>query len=303
MNKRSSLSLWALVFFGAIAGGLRAAHPFLGTDPVGGKVAAVSLSGRVYWEFACKGPRDCWATSDGNFVFSYAGGVMEKLDDGRTLWEYVAESGADVSSCQPLPNGRCLVVENGPCRLVEVDTLGMVLKEMRLTPPHPDLQVEVSERFGAARQSADGHYLVCRKAEHVVEELDAGGNSLRRIPVQGDPRLAVRLPDGHLLIALGDGRKLQELDANLKVVWEVSEKDVAGNPLYSVTGFQRLPNGNTILCNDLGPDYVGQQAQVFEITRDKKIVWEYSDRTKFKTIAQFEVLDLPDDVMKGKVLR
>jgi hypothetical protein len=279
----------------------RAAHSFLCTDAAGGKVAMVSADGRVEWEFKCDEPRDCWITPDGNYFFCFKGGVVEKLSEGRTLWDYNAPEGSFVCSCQPLPNGHYLVVENGPCRLIEINNMGNILKEIRLTPPPPS--VDIHDQLRGVRQTADGHYLVCRKGERQVEELDAKGKTLRRIPVAGDVHMALRLPDGHLLLALGEDHKIQELDENLKVVWELGENDIPGNPLRRVTGFQRLPNGNTIVCNDLGDAYLGKQPQVFEVTRDKKIVWEFADQTKFETINQIQLADVPGDVMQGKILR
>lgn len=278
-------------------------HTFRCTDPLGGKVAEVSRDGKIGWEFKWDQPRDLWVMPDGNTFFSHPKGVQEKLPDARTLWEYTAEGGSDVYSCQPLPTGRFLVVENGPCRLVEVDTFGEFSKQMLLTPPHPRLQIEVEDRFRGVRRSADGRYLVCRKGEHVVEELDANGKTLQRIDVPGDPHMATRLPDGNLLIALGDGHRLQELDATLKVVWEIGENEIRGNPLRLVSGFQRLANGNTIVCNFLGEDFSGKQPHLFEVTRDKKLVWEFADHANFKSISQIQVLDNPEEIKKGTAMR
>jgi hypothetical protein len=303
MTMKLKLSfIWRVIFLMAITTLTgRASHAFLGTDASAGKVAMVSSSGKVEWEFKCEQPQDCWITPDGNYFFCFKGGVIEKLSDGRTLWDYNAPEGSFVSSCQPLPNGHFLIVENGPCRLIEINNMANIVKEFRLTPPPPS--VAIQDQLSGVRRTADGHYLVCRKGEHEVEEIDANGKSLRRIPVAGDIRMALRLPDGHLLLALGDAHKLQELDENLKVVWELSENDIPGNPLRRVTGFQRLPNGNTIVCNDPGDADLGKQPQVFEITCDKKVVWEFADHVKFETINQIQLIDVPGDVMKGEILR
>lgn len=261
----------------------------------------VSAAGKIEWEYKCDEPRDCWITPDGNYFFSFKTGVVEKLSDGRTLWDYNAPEGSFVCSCQPLPNGHFLVMENGPCRLIEINNMGNVLKEFRLTPPPPS--VEIRDQFRGVRRTADGHFLVSRKGEHEVEELDATGISLRRIPVPGDVHMALRLPDGHLLVALGDAHRLQELDENLKMVWELGEKDIPGYPLRRVTGFQRLPNGNTIVCNSADDEPSARQPQVIEVTRDKKIVWEFAAPAHFETINQIQLADVPGDVMKGTVLR
>ncbi|MEY2878445.1 MAG: hypothetical protein RLZZ15_825, partial [Verrucomicrobiota bacterium] len=54
-----------------------AAHPFLCTDSVGGKVALVSATGVIEWEYACKHPQDCWMLPSGNILFWFATGALE----------------------------------------------------------------------------------------------------------------------------------------------------------------------------------------------------------------------------------
>ena len=76
-----------------------------------------------------------------------------------------------------------------------------------------------------------------------------------------------------------------------------------GNPLRLMAGRQRLPNGNTVFCNYLGHGHIGEQPQFFEVTREKKVVWQFDDREHFKTINQVQMLDVPGDVTKGEILR
>jgi hypothetical protein len=297
MNRFLSLGLFA---FTMAAQGF-AAHPFFCTDSAGNKVAIVAADGTVQWEFNCQHPQDGWVLANQNLLFCYAGGAMEKTPAGATVWEYKAAPGTEVHSCQPLADGRVLVVENGPCRLVEVDRNGNVAKEIKLTPP--PAAVKVHDQFRGVRKTRAGHYLVSRKAEHEVEELDADGKSLRRIPVPGDVHMALLLPNGHLLLALGEGRKIQELDADLKVVAEIGEHDVPGNPLRLMTGFQRLPDGHTIYCNYLGHGHLGEQPQFFELDAAGKVVWQFADHTHFKSINQIQVVDVRGDPAHGEILR
>jgi len=279
----------------------RAAHPFFCTDSYGNKVALVSANGKVEWEYSCEHPQDCWVLANGDFLFCHRGGAIELNRDRQIVWQYQANAKTEVHSCQPLSDGRVLVVENGPCRLLEIDRAGKIAKEIPLVPPPPT--VKIHDQFRGTRKTPDGHYLVCRKGEHRIEELDGEGRTLRSIPVPGDVHMARLLPDGHLLIACGEGRRVIELDHELKVVWEIADDDVAGNPLRLMTGFQRLPDGNTIYCNYLGHGHLGEQPHVFELTRDKKVVWEFADHAHFKTINQIQVLDVPGDPAKGEIIR
>ena len=292
---------WCGVFLFSLVSAARAAHPFFCTDSAGNKVALVDADGKIEWQYSCQHPQDCWVLSNGNFLFCHSGGAIELNHERQVVWEYKAGAKTEVHSCQPLPDGRVLLVENGPCRLIEVDRAGNIAKEIPLAPPPST--VSVHDQFRGVRKTSDGHYLVSRKGEHRIEELDAKGATVRSIPVPGDVHMARLLPDGHLLIACGEGRKIIELDRELEVVWELDANDVAGNPLQLMTGFQRLANGNTIFCNYLGHGHLGEQPHVFELTRDKKLVWQFADHAHFKTINQIQVLDAPGDAAKGEILR
>ena len=278
----------------------QAARPFLCCDHNGGKVCVVAADGKIEWEYACKSPQDCWRLPNGNFLFCFATGAREVTRDKRIVWEYQAPEKVEVHACQPLPNGRVLVVECGTSRIIEVDRAGKIAKEIKLTTVP---SVNLHNQFRGTRKLKNGHYLVCFKGEGKIVELDGVGKVLRAIKVPGDPHEVVPLPNGHLLISCGDGHKVIELDKREKVVWELNENDLPGNPLRLMAGCQRLPNGNTVFCNYLGHGHIGAQPQFFEVTRDKKVVWQFDDHAHFKTINQIQVLDVPGDVTKGKILR
>jgi len=277
-----------------------AARPFLCCDYGGGKVCIVSAEGLIEWEYAAKNPQDCWKLPNGNILFAYVGGAKEVTMAKEVVWEYQSPEKTEAHACQPLPDGRVLVVECGASRIVEVDRAGKIAKEIKLvTAP----EIKLHNQFRGTRKLANGHYLVCFKGENKVVELDAGGKVLREIKVPGDCHGVIPLPSGGLLVTCGDGHKVVELDAQEKTVWELNENDLPGNPLRLMAGAQRLPNGNTVLCVYLGHGHLGEQPQIIEVTRDKKVVWQFEDHKQFKTINQVQVLDVPGDVTKGEILR
>lgn len=279
---------------------VEAAHPFLCCDYNSGKVSVVALNGKIDWEYSCKNPQDCWRLTNGNTLFCFLNGAREVTPDKQTAWEYKAPDNVEVHACQPLPDGRVLVVEGGTSRIIEVDRAGKIAKEIKLaTAP----TVQTHNQYRGTRKARNGHYFVCFKGEGKVVELDPNGSVLRSIPVPGDPHEVVPLPDGHLLITCGDGHKVIELDGREKVVWELNENDLPGNPLRLMAGCQRLPNGNTVFANYLGHGHIGEQPQFFEITPDKQIVWQFRDDEHFKTINQIQLLDIPGDPAKGEILR
>ena len=278
----------------------QAAHPLLICDSGNNRVCVVSADGKIEWEYPAVHPQDCWRLPNGNYLFCFRDGALELTPGKEKVWEYKAPAKTEVHSCQPLPDGRVLVVECGTSRLIEVDRQGKVAKEIKLTTAP---EIKLHEQFRGARKTRDGHYLVCFKGEHKVVEFDGNGKVLREIKAPGDVHEVVSLPDGHLLITCGDGHKVIEIDAAEKVVWELNENDLPGHPLRLMAGCQRLPNGNTVFVNYLGHGHAGEQPHLIEVTREKKVVWSFDDRVNFKSLAQVQLLDVPGDVRKGEILR
>ena len=275
-------------------------HPFVCSDLAKGKVFLVSKEGKIEWECPAAGSTDVWRLANGNILSTCAHGVKEIAPDKKTAWEYKTAPQNEIFSCQPLENGNVLIGEAGSCRLIEVDRQGRITKEIPLTAAAQ----RAHGQFRICRRTPGGTYLVAHMGERVVREYDAKGAVLRTIKAPGNVFSAVRLPDGNTLIACGDGHKLIEVDPKDNVVWQVGENDLPGNPLRFVAGVQRLPNGNTVVCNWGGHGgHVGQQPQIFEVTRDKKVVWQVFDNEQFGTICNVQVLDVEGDPAKGILLR
>ena len=55
-----------------------------------------------------------------------------------------------------------------------------------------------------------------------------------------------------------------------------------------------LPNGNVLFCYQNGAK---------EVSREKQVVWEFTDHASFKTVNQIQVLDSPGDPATGALLR
>jgi hypothetical protein len=295
--KSPALALLVSMFFtGAASAGPR----FLSCDYNGGHVTIVAADGSIEWQVDAKNPQDCWLLPNGNILFAYIGGAKEITKDKQVVWEYRAPEKVECHAAQPLPNGNVLIVECGTSRIIEVDRKGQIAKEIKLTTAP---EIKLHNQFRGTRKTADGHYFVCFKGEGKIVELDGDGKVLREVKVPGDPHEVVPLPDKNLLITCGDGHKVVEVDPSDKVVWELNENDLPGNPLRLMAGCQRLPNGNTLFCVYLGHGHIGEQPMVLEVTPDKKVVWEFADHAHFKTINQVQSLEVPGDVTKGEILR
>jgi hypothetical protein len=186
-------------------------------------------------------------------------------------------------------------------KLLEIEPSGRVAKEIRLLPEGKDGGHLYMRN---ARRLQDGHYLVTHYGEQLVREYDAEGKTILTIPAAGGPHSAVRLPNGHTLISCGDmpgGSRVFEVDAAGKPVWQVQDGDLPGISLKFLAGFQRLPNGNTVISNWLGHDQFGKAPHLIEITPDKSVVWTFADHQMMRTIASLQLLDVEGDATRGAI--
>ncbi|MCF7959048.1 MAG: hypothetical protein K9M57_11425 [Phycisphaerae bacterium] len=279
---------------------LPVSHPFLCADYGGNMIWIVDKAGKVTWQFPAKRPQDVWQLPNGNILFSHVDGAIEVTRKKKIVWQYKAAKPNEVQSCQPLANGNTLVALSGPCQLLEITPKGKIVKTVQLTtgyPKNPHAQMR------QVRQLNNGHYLVGHCSDEVIREYDANGKVINTIKAKGHGFGAIRLPNGNTLVATGDGHKLIEFDAKGKEVWKLNENDLPGNPLRFIAGVQRLPNGNTVVCNWGGHGHVGKQPQIFEVTPQKKVVWQIFDYKKFNTISNIQLLDIKGNVTKNEILR
>ncbi len=281
------------------AGDKAVSHSFLCTDYGANMIRIVSAQGEIVWEHRVDRPQDAWQLPNGNVLFTHLRGVKEITRGKEIVWEYQTEKPNEVHSCQPLPKDVVMVGLSGPCEILEVGRDGAILKTVKLKSDKKNVHGQMRQ----VRKLRNGHYLVGHTADRVVREYDPNGKVLRTISVPGNPFGGVRLPNGNTLIACGDGHGIVEVDPDDNIVWRINENDLDGHPLRFVAGTQRLPNGNTVVCNWGGHGHVGEQPQIFEVTRDKKVVWQIFDYEKFSTISHIQVLDVKGNVTKGKILR
>jgi hypothetical protein len=281
-----------------------AGHRILSSVSDKGELALVADDGHIEWKYdvlALGGEaNDAWLLPSGDVVFAYKTGAREMTLAKQTVWDYRAPAGSEVHSCQPLPDGNFLIGEAhdaGVGFLREVNATGQVVSTVTLNVPGG---IAAHGQFREVRKTNQGTYLVTYLQLNQAMEFDAGGKLLVTYPCGSF--VAVRLPDAHTLIACGDAHRVIEVDAANQIVWEVDENDVPGNKLGFAAGLQRLPNGNTLICNWPGHFAVDpHQPQAFELTRDKKVVWELN-QPELGWVSNAELVDRGNQV-GGTVLR
>lgn len=277
-----------------------------------GHVAIVNAAGDVEWEVECKyNSHDIALLPSGNLLLHTGPAkVIEMTPDKKIVWQYEAKPKAgydgkvEVHAFQRLENGLTMVAESGNRRIVEVDAAGKIVKVVPLTVDHPDAHHDTR----LARKLSNGNYLVCHEGDGVVREYDESGKVVwsYTLDLAGRPAApghgpeghgtsvfgALRLPSGNTLIACGNGNRVIEVTPEGKIVWSIEQKELPGITLAWVTTLQVLPSDNIIVGNC----HAGEaNPQLFEVTREKKVVWTFKDFKKFgNNLAAAQVLDVED---------
>jgi hypothetical protein len=273
-------------------------HLFACADYSQGKVFIVSRTGEIEWEYQTASCNDLWVLPNGNLLFNTGHGVKEVTRDKQVVFDYQSKS--EIYACQRLTNGNTFIGECNAGRLLEVEPSGRIAKETRLLPEGKDGGHLYMRN---ARRLEDGHYLVAHYGDQILREYDGVGHPAASIPAAGGPHSVARLPNGHTLISCGDrpgGSRIFEVDQAGKTVWEVKNGDLPGISLKFLAGFQRLPNGNTVVANWLGHGQFGQAPHLIEITPDKHAVWIFANHQTMRTVASVQFLDVPGDATRGQ---
>ncbi len=234
----------------------------------------------------------------GNILFGYGGkptGVREITARGETVFDYVSSS-TQVFGCERLTNGNTLIAEQGPCQAVEVDGQGKVV---HVTPLHTS-ETNAHLQVRNIHQMANGNILAAHEGEGAIREVDRNGTVVweyKGVTNAGD---AQRLPNGNTLIACGTQARIIEVTPVGAIAWEFKASDAPDLHLVWVSSIQLLPNGNILVGNFLR-GHEGKGSHAFEVTRDKKVVWRWSDHSQIRSLTTVRALNaLPMALFDGR---
>ncbi len=265
-------------------------HSFLVTGSI---TAIIGEDSEIIWQTPGRS-RDGFVLPSGNILVSHGREAKEYTRDGKVVFQYKLSSGnKELGTAVRLPSGNTLVVERGSQpRLLEVAAGGDVVAEVPLQPDSDNAHMQTR----MARKLPSGNYLVPHLLGFAVKEYQPDGKVVRVIKTDLEelggrkaenwPFTAIQLASGNVLVNLTHGNKTVEFDSVGKVVWRVDNTNVGGR-FADPCGGQRLANGNTVICSygQRKPD----MPKVFEVTRDKQVVWEYSN-PKLNGIHEIHVL-------------
>ena len=258
-------------------------HSFLGVGKAN-RAVIVGEDRAVEWKFDMPAS-DGWVLPNGNVLLALYGtkgfpngGVVEvERKTKNIVFQYKGQQ-KETSTVQSLPDGQFLVAELGPePRALVIDRQGKVLK----TTPFQCQTGNAHMQTRMLRMLPNGKYIAPHLLDFAVKEYEPGsGKVVRTFPTDDRgrakrdwPFTAIRLKDGNTLIGCTNGNRIIEVDPDGKIVWSVDNDDVGENLFNDACGAQRLPNGNTVVSSYHAS---GKQVKLFEVTRNKKVVWRYS---------------------------
>ncbi|MFT5124699.1 MAG: outer membrane protein assembly factor BamB [Kiritimatiellia bacterium] len=272
-------------------------------------LAICDAKGEVLWKYDTAGGKgghaghhDVHLLENGNILFHETWTKTSEITLGKEIvWEYESRTmngnegrGVDVHAFDRLPNGETMIVESNVGRIIYVDKDGKLLRE---TP----LGEGGRKSTRLARRLANGNVLACAENPGAVTEYDPSGKVVWEYVINTRVYGAIRLKNGNTLIASGSGNSVVEVNPAGEVVWDIT-KQVPGTEigLAWTTCLQELPNGNRIIGNCHAGD---KNPQIFEITKDKKIVWSFDEwELVGNGLACWEVLDAEQSAMLRKKL-
>ncbi len=277
------LLLWTGLVASFVSAQTPVSHSFIGFGKANG-VVIVNEQKEVTWKLDMPAS-DGWVLPNGNVLLALYGterfpngGIVEVDRESKEfVFEYQGQQ-KETSTVIVLPNGNYLLAELGPQpRAVEIDRRGKVVGSTPLQCQTKNFHMQTR----MLRLLPNGNYIAPHLLDFSVKEyVPKTGKVVKVFPTDDRgrdkkdwPFTAIRLDNGNTLIACTNGNRIIEVNAEGETVWSVTNEDLGQNLFDDACGAQRLPNGNTVISSYHAK---GDSVKLFEVTRDKKVVWTYS---------------------------
>jgi Arylsulfotransferase (ASST) len=261
---------------------LRVAQPLTRFGGAHGGVAELDWDGRVLWQYEDVAMHhDVCRLRNGNTM------VLRWVPIPAELHHLVAGGVPGTEHAGDVMYGD---------ELVEVSPSGEAVWDWRsfeVFDPTDDAICPLEPRHEWGHQNAveelsDGALAVSYRQLDTIGILDRGSGRFRwkwgrgEIAHQHDP---TELPNGNILLfdngnhrrLGGDRSRVVEVDPRAeRIVWQYTAEPESSFYSRNISGAQRLPNGNTLVCE-------GDCGRIFEVTASGEVVWEYHNPFFFNT--------------------
>lgn len=259
------------------------------------QVAVVNSDGSVDWSWPNgTNAHDLHLLANGNVLVPTSHDALAEVSpEKESVWEWKSSPTSaevdkvEIHGFERLDSGLTMIAETGNKRIIEVDREGMVQHEIKLQVDNPDSHRDTR----LVRSTPDGTYLVAHEKDGAVREYAADGKVVweYKLELNGEPTpthrghgtsvySAYRLPSGNTLIGGGNNNRVLEVNPGGEIVWSLESNEIPGIQLFWITQLHALANGNVVVTNTHAE---GETPQIFEVTRDKELVWGFLDWETF----------------------
>lgn len=261
-----------------------ATYDFIIADVDAYEVVRYSKFGKRIWVYSDVRAIDVWLLPNNEVLIVYLpsertankGGVRIVNQEKEILMDYQIDD--EVMSCCLLPNGNILFTETKAGKLSELSREGELVGSFDVVA-----KGKGHETVRFIRLTSDNTILAAECYSHIVREYSLEGKFIRDYDLTM-AYCANRLENGNTLISGYHPPKVVEVNPNGKVVWELLPEDLPdANGIKNFCEVQRLPNGNTLVTNSIR-EFGKNNTVLFEVTPDKKLVWQLRDSKKIKGI-------------------
>lgn len=240
------------------------------------KIAIIERESKeVVWQHALDKGQECNSviqSSSGDILYSYRWGAKLINMQGEVLFDFKIAEKQEVQSVTEIKGGYLIGVCGTPARLVELNTKGEVVKEVKY-------DTKLASQHGQFRQICKSHkgtYLIPLLGRNSIVEVDDKGNELREIAIAESPFSITTISKNRWIVPCGHSGVVFDIDSKKgesKVLFSNSTIEEGVNIEFAAQTVQ-LRNGNYLLANWLGHNGDQTQPMLMEVDSQGNVVWK-----------------------------
>ncbi len=207
---------------------------------------------------------------DGSVAFSYFDGAKLVSKDKKTIFDFKAKEGEMVHSISAIRGGFLIGIAGTPTRVVEVDKMGNIKKEVTYDTGVTDLK----KQFRQITKTINNTYVIPVAAQKRIVEINTQGRIIKEIELEHAAMYVTTNNDGDWLISCGHAGSVYKVDRDSGEVYTILHSADLGNgiKLGFAAGMTALENGNYLLTNWVGHKGDETQPVLLEITDAGEVV-------------------------------
>ena len=264
------------------AGATERARAFICADDGRRHVAVFNEAKELVWKYPAKKPYVAQLTAGGNVLLATGYGVKLVSPAKIVLWEYKTTS--EVYGTDIFDDGRVIVGECTTGLILILDQQGKKLSSFKT-----QYKVGGHMTMRYIRLTAQNTVLGGHLGDSCVREYNLDGTLVHEFKVASMAYVGIREKNGHTLVSHKTG--VTEFDDKNNLVWELKDSEIPAMKCQWINTIYRSQNGNIVVGNWLGYSNKDQETPLFEVTRDKKIVWKISDTEALKQVTHYQELN------------